>query len=113
MKRRLALFLASGCYLGLIPGAPGTYAAVAATSAEWRGNHGGRPAGRSLRQSRPSGNQPCLSKTLILLGTEPGKELTLEGLATNSTNLHEIFSLSNVSVPIEWQTDPTRSFSRC
>jgi len=32
-KRRLALFLASGCYLGLIPGAPGTYAAVAATSA--------------------------------------------------------------------------------
>jgi len=33
LTRHLALFLASGCYLGLIPGAPGTYAAVAATSA--------------------------------------------------------------------------------
>jgi len=33
MKERLSLFLASGCYLGLIPGAPGTYASVATTFA--------------------------------------------------------------------------------
>lgn len=31
MKRRLSLFLASGFYLGLIPGAPGTYASLATT----------------------------------------------------------------------------------
>ena len=28
---RLSLFVASGCYIGLIPGAPGTYASVATT----------------------------------------------------------------------------------
>lgn len=33
MKQHLALFVASGCYLGLIPGAPGTYASLAATLA--------------------------------------------------------------------------------
>ena len=33
MKEWLALFLASGCYLGLIPGAPGTYASIATTLA--------------------------------------------------------------------------------
>ncbi len=33
MKQRLALFLATGCYLGLIPGAPGTYAALATSLA--------------------------------------------------------------------------------
>ena len=31
MKQRLSLFLATGCYLGLIPGAPGTYAGLATT----------------------------------------------------------------------------------
>jgi phosphatidylglycerophosphatase A len=31
MKEWLSLFLASGCYLGLIPGAPGTYASIATT----------------------------------------------------------------------------------
>jgi phosphatidylglycerophosphatase A len=31
VRRHLALWLASGCYLGLIPGAPGTYASVATT----------------------------------------------------------------------------------
>jgi phosphatidylglycerophosphatase A len=31
MKEWLSLFLASGCYLGLIPGAPGTYASLATT----------------------------------------------------------------------------------
>jgi phosphatidylglycerophosphatase A len=29
VMERLSLFLASGCYLGLIPGAPGTYASLA------------------------------------------------------------------------------------
>jgi phosphatidylglycerophosphatase A len=33
MKEWLALFLASGCYIGLIPGAPGTYASIATTLA--------------------------------------------------------------------------------
>lgn len=33
VKERLSLFLASGCYLGLIPGAPGTYASLATTLA--------------------------------------------------------------------------------
>src|SRR5512147_2074180 len=31
MKQRIAFFLASVCYLGLIPGAPGTYGSVATT----------------------------------------------------------------------------------
>ena len=31
MKQRLSLFLATGCYLGLIPGAPGTCAGLATT----------------------------------------------------------------------------------
>ena len=33
MKEWLSLFLGSGCYLGLIPGAPGTYASIATTFA--------------------------------------------------------------------------------
>ena len=31
MKRRLSTFVATGCYIGLIPGAPGTYACLATT----------------------------------------------------------------------------------
>jgi phosphatidylglycerophosphatase A len=31
-KSSLSLFLASGCYIGFIPGAPGTYASVATTA---------------------------------------------------------------------------------
>jgi phosphatidylglycerophosphatase A len=33
MKDRISLFLGSACYIGLIPGAPGTYASVATTLA--------------------------------------------------------------------------------
>jgi phosphatidylglycerophosphatase A len=29
MKRRLSLIFSSGCYIGMIPGAPGTYASIA------------------------------------------------------------------------------------
>jgi phosphatidylglycerophosphatase A len=31
MKRRLALLFATGCYVGMIPGAPGTYASLLTT----------------------------------------------------------------------------------
>ena len=33
MKRRLSTFVATACYIGLIPGAPGTYACLATTLA--------------------------------------------------------------------------------
>ena len=31
MKRKISLFLATGCFIGFIPGAPGTYGSLAAT----------------------------------------------------------------------------------
>jgi phosphatidylglycerophosphatase A len=33
MKERISLFLATGCYVGMIPGMPGTYASIATTLA--------------------------------------------------------------------------------
>ena len=33
MRERISLFLATGCYIGMIPGAPGTYASLATTLA--------------------------------------------------------------------------------
>ena len=33
MKQRISLFLATACYIGMIPGAPGTYASAATTLA--------------------------------------------------------------------------------
>ena len=33
MRDRLSLFLATGCYLGIVPGMPGTYASLATTLA--------------------------------------------------------------------------------
>lgn len=32
MKDRISLFVATGCYIGMIPGMPGTYASVATTA---------------------------------------------------------------------------------
>jgi phosphatidylglycerophosphatase A len=47
MKKHLSLLFASGLYIGLIPGAPGTYASVATTLAFymiWKVAHGIVPA---------------------------------------------------------------------
>lgn len=33
MRDRISMFLATGCYIGMIPGAPGTYASLATTVA--------------------------------------------------------------------------------
>lgn len=33
MRERISLFFATGCYIGMIPGAPGTYASIATTLA--------------------------------------------------------------------------------